>query len=167
MVLSQWLPKDSISRLPQGPTHQIGVGALLLHPHDPSKLLVVQEKTGPAAAYNLWKLPTGLLDPGEDIPAAARRELFEETGLRASMEGIVCFRQAHSSNRSSDLFFVCLMRLLDKDDHPTWTMQEEEIADIQWMDVEEYCHQVLVFFIVDLAKHWVSSHIQAAKSTWF
>jgi ADP-ribose pyrophosphatase YjhB (NUDIX family) len=92
-----------------------------------------------AAAYRLWKMPTGLLDPGEDIPEAATRELQEETGLDATMEGIVCFRQAHSPSRSSDLFFVCHMIL--KDPNAKWQKQEAEIADICWMSVEDYCNQ--------------------------
>lgn len=138
LVLSHWLTEGP-SRLPLGPTHQIGVGTLVLKPDEPSKMLVVQERTGPAAAYRLWKMPTGLLDPGEDIPDAAVRELFEETGLQASLDGIVCFRQAHSPTRSSDLFFVCRMNLVQQDQ--TWTIQQEEIADIQWMDVQDYCSQ--------------------------
>jgi ADP-ribose pyrophosphatase YjhB (NUDIX family) len=155
LILSQWLPTDSLSRLPLGPTHQIGVGIVLFHPHDPSRLLCVQEKTGPAAVHQIWKMPTGLVDPNEDLPEAASRELQEETGLDAVFQGIVCFKQAHSPRRgSSDLFFVCHMALTpqesdndkdnkDKDNHIAWTPQEEEIADIQWMSVDEYCQQNL------------------------
>jgi len=68
------------SRLPDGPTHQIGIGALVIHPVS-GKMLAVRERSGPAARAKLWKMPTGLTDPGEDIAAAAVRELKEETGL--------------------------------------------------------------------------------------
>ena len=55
------------------------------------------------------------------------------------MSGIVCFRQAHRPSSSSDLFFVC--RLTLKDAQQQWQIQEDEIADIQWMSVQEYCNQ--------------------------
>lgn len=139
LILSQWLPEDTPSRLPLGPTHQVGIGTVVLKPDDPTKMLVVQEKTGPAAAWKLWKMPTGLLDSGEDIQDAAIRELLEETGLEATMKGIICFRQAHSPSRSSDLFFVCRMDLTDPNQE--WSLQPEEIAEIQWMKVEDYCKQ--------------------------
>ena len=44
----KWLPEDSESRLPHGPTHQVGIGAIITHPLT-GKMLVVQEKSGPAA----------------------------------------------------------------------------------------------------------------------
>ncbi len=53
-VLTKWLPNTE-SRLPNGPSHQVGVGVLVLHPLT-GKMLVVQERTGPAAARKLWKV---------------------------------------------------------------------------------------------------------------
>lgn len=46
LVLTRWLPPTP-SRLPVGPTHQVGVGVVLLNPSDPSQMLVVQELSGP------------------------------------------------------------------------------------------------------------------------
>lgn len=47
LIMSKWLPKDRPSKLPLGPTHQVGIGAVVLNPKDPSQMLVVQEKSGP------------------------------------------------------------------------------------------------------------------------
>ena len=35
----------------------------------------------------VWALPKGLIDPGERAPETAVREVFEETGLRAVVDG--------------------------------------------------------------------------------
>ena len=37
----------------------------------------------PGIEQYTWELPSGLIDPGEDAETACRRELLEETGLRA------------------------------------------------------------------------------------
>jgi len=150
LVMTHWLPENSHSRLPNGPTHQIGVGAIILHP-DTHKMLVVQEKTGPAAGMKLWKMPTGLTDPGEDIVEAAIREAKEETGLDVEFDRIICIRQAHGGIlNQSDMFFVCLLRLspaykegLEKGVEVQLVPQEEEIADIKWMTMEDYAAQDL------------------------
>eukprot|EP00535_Pseudo-nitzschia_heimii_P013083 CAMPEP_0197195912 /NCGR_PEP_ID=MMETSP1423-20130617/32072_1 /TAXON_ID=476441 /ORGANISM="Pseudo-nitzschia heimii, Strain UNC1101" /LENGTH=445 /DNA_ID=CAMNT_0042649675 /DNA_START=78 /DNA_END=1415 /DNA_ORIENTATION=- len=144
LVLSQWLPKDTPSRLPHGPTHQVGVGVILLNPSNPSEMLVVKELSGPAAKYNLWKMPTGLVDPREYVPEAASRELLEETGIEASMSDILCIRQAHRTNAdTSDMFFVCKMTptFNGNEKNIEWKAQETEIADIRWMSVKDYCGQ--------------------------
>jgi len=130
-------------------------------------MLVVQEKTGPAAAYKLWKMPTGLADPGEDIHHASERELLEETGLSASFSGLVAFRQAHASKnanplatskadnsdkssvkpsvsrKASDLFFICQPELSENRDSESFKACPDEIAAIRWMTVEEFCAQEL------------------------
>jgi 8-oxo-dGTP pyrophosphatase MutT (NUDIX family) len=143
LVLSRWLPTDTPSRLPRGPLSQVGVGCLVLHPEDDSQVLVVKECTGPAARKGLWKMPTGLADPAEDIHAAAVRELREETGLEATCLGIVVVRQAHAhgTRTASDLFFVCRMQLTHPTEASNWTAQPEEIAAIQWMSLADYSAQ--------------------------
>lgn len=147
VVLTTWLP-ETPSRLPIGPTHQVGVGALVLHPTT-GKMLVVQEKSGPAAARRLWKMPTGLADPGEDITDAVIREVKEETGIDCVFDHIICFRQAHYP-RKSDMFFVCQLKLAEKYHQElqlgkeiTLCPQEQEIAEAKWVDVEEYFSQPL------------------------
>mmetsp|Transcript_6396 Transcript_6396/g.12059 ORF Transcript_6396/g.12059 Transcript_6396/m.12059 type:complete len:445 (+) Transcript_6396:149-1483(+) len=148
LVMTKWLPEDSGSRLPHGPTHQVGIGAVILHPVT-HKMLVVQEKHGPAAARKLWKMPTGLTDPGEDIVDAAVREAKEETGLDVEFDRIICMRQAHGGIfDQSDMFFVCLLHLsqqhkekLQRGIEIPLIPQEEEIAKIKWMSMDEFAAQ--------------------------
>jgi len=106
-------------------------------------------------------MPTGLSDPGEDITTAAVREVREETGLHCIFEEIICIRQAHPGGGStsasassssvvphhSDLFFVCLLRLdsqyYEEDNSIPLHAQEDEIAQLQWMEIEDYATQKL------------------------
>ncbi|MBS1855191.1 MAG: NUDIX hydrolase [Acidobacteria bacterium] len=46
------------------------------------RILLVRQYRLPAGCY-LWELPAGRLDPGETPLKAAKRELAEETGVRA------------------------------------------------------------------------------------
>ncbi|NJP66729.1 NUDIX domain-containing protein [Streptomyces spiramenti] len=51
--------------------------------HDTAADRVVMLRRGPRATFGrgLWDVPVGKCDPGEAVPAAAVRELHEETGL--------------------------------------------------------------------------------------
>jgi len=61
--------------------HPGGVGVLPLH-DDGTVTLIRQLR--PAVGTRLLELPAGRLAPGEDPAACGRRELAEETGLRAN-----------------------------------------------------------------------------------
>ncbi len=53
---------------------------VLRMPNEPPRLVMVKEFRVPVGDY-VFAFPAGLLDPGESIEEAARRELTEETGL--------------------------------------------------------------------------------------
>jgi ADP-ribose pyrophosphatase len=53
------------------------------------RLLLVRQYRLPADAY-LWELPAGTVDPGEKVAKTAKRELREETGLRAKKWKKLC-----------------------------------------------------------------------------
>jgi 8-oxo-dGTP diphosphatase len=65
-------------------TANLGAGAVLvdLGGIEPRALLLRRRKP----PVGLWENPGGMLEDGEDFEACARRELYEETGVRARIE---------------------------------------------------------------------------------
>ncbi|CAI0383371.1 unnamed protein product [Linum tenue] len=136
VMLVRWLPEDEPDTLPTNASHRVGIGAFVLNGNN--EVLVVMEKNGGFKGTEYWKMPTGVVDEGEDIYAAAVREVKEETGIDAEFVEILAFRQSHKSFFSkSDLFFVCMMRPLSSN----ITAQESEIAASKWMPIKEYVEQ--------------------------
>lgn len=62
------------------PRHRPNVGVVLLNRQG---LAWYGRRAGTPGPYN-WQFPQGGVDPGEDFEAAARRELYEETGVRSA-----------------------------------------------------------------------------------
>ncbi|KAM7495650.1 hypothetical protein LguiB_030259 [Lonicera macranthoides] len=130
LMLVYWIPETD-STIPVNATHRVCVGAIVLN--DKRELLVVQEKNG--RGKGVWKIPTGVVDSGEDIFEGAIREVKEETGIDTEFEEILAFRQSHKLFfEKSDLFFLCMMRPLSFD----IKKQDLEIEAAQWMPFDEY-----------------------------
>ncbi|MDP9410214.1 MAG: NUDIX domain-containing protein [Actinomycetota bacterium] len=63
----------------------LGAGAVLVDLEgDEPRALLLRRRKPPAG---LWENPGGMLEAGEDFVACAARELYEETGVRAEVEG--------------------------------------------------------------------------------
>src|SRR5580700_3159294 len=71
---SGWSIKRSVIRHPGS--------AVMIAVDKKDRVLLVRQYRLPAAQY-LWELPAGKVDEGETVAQAAKRELIEETGLRA------------------------------------------------------------------------------------
>ena len=56
--------------------------AVMMAVDEKDRVLLVKQYRLPAG-QSLWELPAGKVDPGETVAQAAKRELIEETGVRA------------------------------------------------------------------------------------
>ncbi len=67
----------------------------------------MKEKYKPELGY---KLPGGGVERGEDLWAAALREV-EETGIKTKFLGVIAWRQSHpfANDHVTDLYFACLL----------------------------------------------------------
>ena len=143
IILKQWL-SETENVLPDAPHHQIGIAGMVVNGR--GEVLVIQERRGPTARLqDFWKLPGGLVDPGEDMSAAVQREVMEETGVNAKFHSIVTFRETHSGPfGSTDLYCVCAMTLIDKDAYTTDPSPQprsphpDEIKKVAWIPMQEF-----------------------------
>nr|GMC74483.1 nudix hydrolase 10-like [Ipomoea batatas] len=138
LMLVYWIPKTP-DTIPANATHRVGIGAIVMNEH--RELLVVQENSGNFKGTGIWKIPTGVVEEGEDIFEGAIREVKEETGIDTEFVELLAFSQTHKSFfEKSDLFFVCVLRpfsfAIEK--------QDLEIEAAQWMPFEEYAAQPFI-----------------------
>jgi 8-oxo-dGTP pyrophosphatase MutT (NUDIX family) len=138
-VLNLWLG-ESESKIPDFATHHVGVGAVVVNSRD--DILVVRELR---RNYMPWKTPTGLSELGEPLDQAAEREVWEETGIRATFHSVLGFRQTHGlAHGRSDLFFVCRLDPVEEVDSegrriiPMPVPQANEIEKAEWVPLSEY-----------------------------
>ena len=94
------------------------------------KLLLVCREAYPYKGS--WALPGGFCRPGEDVAETARRELFEETGIRAAEEEFELLESVRDGNIHFDHY--CIQR-----DTPLSevVLLPGETDDVQWATFQQ------------------------------
>ncbi|XP_015119460.1 nudix hydrolase 6 [Diachasma alloeum] len=137
----------------------LGVGAFVVN-EETNEVLVIKEKHT-SLPVNRWKLPGGYVEPGENIPEAAQRELLEETGIKATFKSLVAFRHAHNyAFGCSDIYIVA--RMVPE------TLEikkcDREVSECIWMKLDEYANSPEVHklnrFIANKMMEYLQNHIE-------
>jgi ADP-ribose pyrophosphatase YjhB (NUDIX family) len=135
-TLLLWL-REGECKVPPYATHHVGVAGALIYGDE---ILVVKERVGPGAGS--WKLPGGYANLGEDLGAAAVREVWEETGVAAEFREVVALRHSHGAQWGrSDVYAVCRLRAPRGAGGPPAVTPDAEVADARWMRVDEFRKQ--------------------------
>jgi ADP-ribose pyrophosphatase YjhB (NUDIX family) len=107
------------------PIATLGTGCLLI---ENDQVLLAKPNYG--AAKGSWIFPGGFIDPGEQIAAAALRELHEETGQFGEFVAPFCVRYRLNP---SDVYWVMQVR---RSKEMPLVAQAQELQDVQFLPVE-------------------------------
>lgn len=100
---------------------------------DTQEILVVKEKV--SMIKDFWKIPGGHVEFNEFLPQAAKREVFEETGVESEFISLMTFRETQEYRFGlPDIYFVCLMRPMSFE----LKKCEQEIKDVAWMKIVRF-----------------------------
>ena len=79
-----------------------------------------------------WNIPAGAVDDGENVIEAAQREIYEETGCKVKINGILEIMNKKMENMDLLCFFFDT-QLIDEN----IKSDGEEITDVKWFSYEE------------------------------
>jgi phosphatase NudJ len=105
--------------------------------HAKGQFLVVEETVNGKAT---WNQPAGHLEADETLVQAAERELWEETGIRATPQQLIRMHQWIAPDNTPFLRFLFAIEL---DDVCSTAPQDSDIDRCLWLSAEEIltaCH---------------------------
>jgi len=105
-------------------------GTLLYRPGQGTLEVLLVHPSGNYNRHAPWSIPKGLIDPGEEAEAAARRETWEETGVVASELTPLGSVQYTKSRKSVEAFAGPAP--IDSAPHPaSWEVDQAEFVPIE------------------------------------
>jgi ADP-ribose pyrophosphatase YjhB (NUDIX family) len=93
--------------------YNVGVGGAVVHD---GRLLLVRRAS--RRGRGNWQVPGGFIEPEETIEQAVIREVAEETGVTAEVEGILGLRNRYDPDVGNSLYIVLLLRPLSGEPKP-------------------------------------------------
>ena len=119
-------------------------------PRKTSRAIVINEEGNCAVMYaekfNLYSLPGGGIEEGEDEITALIREIYEETGCTCDFVeqlGIVLENRNHQDYTTLSYYFVIHTKTKTKTGHTHLTDTEmENGTSVQWLSLEETMHRI-------------------------
>ena len=125
---------------------------------DLKKVLVIKEWRVPVNDY-IYAFPAGLCEPNENIITTAKRELFEETGLKIQnvLDILPPAYQSAGMSNEAVATVVCTVTgeitnkntTKDEDIYPMW-ITKEQATDIAFRNkISGRCQMFLYLFIVE------------------
>ena len=90
------------------------------------------------ADNGLWSMHSGAMEIGETLEENARRELFEETGLRAGeleLLGIFSGEDMRHTYPNGDKVCIVQVMYIAREYEGEIKLQKEELSELRWFDI--------------------------------
>ena len=121
-----------VTNLPSLDVHRIGVGGLCIHNNE-----VLMVKYSNKENIEHWNIPGGLVELGESLQNALKREIWEETGIDVITKAILLIRHMTRESRMkgtiSDLYIVFETEFVSGTPQP----KSQEISDVKFIPLKE------------------------------
>lgn len=108
------------------------------------ELCVLACKRGQGCEFHkgLWNVPGGFIDFDEDAKDAARRELFEETGVKLDRSRLWFFRLDTTPRSKRQTMIASFVGIFDSKEVEKWCFSTEysepdETEEIRWISINE------------------------------
>lgn len=96
-------------------------------------VLLVQDPRGES---DVWELPGGRMNLGEDPKVAIQREFFEEMGSAVEIGSVVHMEQFIQGNENAHAFVIVYEATLVHPDQD-FVLSDEEVSRVRWCTKEE------------------------------